>query len=124
MEGFLTAAAGVIALMVAILTTLKLLSENFEKMLAAYSRWRDKRNRPRYILMPTLEELAKYSVKEPDRQYPSKKDIEKLETEKMQRSLDVRKKIRILLVWTMFAIMFASIGVRLLYLGLLSSISE
>ena len=119
-----TTLAGVIALLVAFLTALKLLSENFEKILGVYGRWQDKRKRASYILIPSAEELARYSIKEPDRHYPLPEDID---ADARARHISREGRLanaRMISLMVVFSILFGIIGSRLIYVGIIGSLTE
>ncbi|WP_202330037.1 hypothetical protein [Mesorhizobium sp. L-8-3] len=113
-----TALAGFLALLIAILTVLKLISENLERTTASFRRWRDSRKRPKYILIPTAEELARYSVQEPQRHAMSARDLECELKGQANQLIWTHAKTRVALVMVTFALLFAALGIRLLYLGL------
>jgi len=113
----LTAVAGFLAILVAALTAMKLVSENFERFTTSFRRWRDRRNKPKYILVPTPEELAKFSVQEPQRHYPSARELELEQREALLAALWTSGQMRVVPIMIVFICAFALIGGRLVYLG-------
>lgn len=113
-----TTLAGFLALLIAILTVLKLISENLERTMASFRRWRDSRKRPKYILIPTAEELARYSVQEPQRHVMDNHEIGRELERQARRLLWTHAQMRVVMIMVTFALLFAAIGFRLLYLGL------
>lgn len=119
----LSTIAGAIALMIAVLTALKLISENFQHWSRAFQTWRDRWRKPKYVLLPTVEELAQYSVKTAVRIQMSPGEVLEERRATAEHAILTRGQIRIYSVLVLFASMYAAIGLRLLYLGIEGSFS-
>jgi hypothetical protein len=115
----IAALGAIFAAVVALLTILQLMTSGVEYLIVLRRRFRAWRHRPRYILIiPTNEEVAKYSVRLPDRHEPEVRDIredyaleERLHREQIQR-------LRVMLMLLAFSLLYLLLFVRLLYIGL------
>lgn len=113
----LATVAGFVTLLVAVLTAMNLFADNFERIMQALHKWRISKRKPTYILIPTVEEIARYSVKTPQRELVDTREISHDELAEILHEREIVK-IRITMVAVVFYILFISIGLRLFYIGI------
>lgn len=111
------AAAGAFVALFAVLSALTGAVEYILSLVRRFQAWRHRRT---YILIPTIEEIAKFSVKEPDLHRPSARDKFE-EARRRWIQYDERiKQLRVSMLIFSFAVLFFIIFLRLFYLGVVS----
>lgn len=120
-ESVITLAASIIASVLAVLSILEILSRGAQRTRERFLAWRRRRRIRGLVISPTIDEIAKYSTKIPQREEPEehiekrrKKALERLASEKLQE----RSISRLYVLAFLFTICFGMLAVMFSRLAL------
>lgn len=109
--------AAIAGALTAAFTVLKLFTSGIEYLAASFEKARQRRNKRTYILLPTIEEIARYSPKLPDRFEPTKKEVAEYEALVKERYTHRVMSVRIGMLIFAFGFCYTAILLKLVYLG-------
>lgn len=106
---------------VAFLTALKLVASGVEYAMKLWQNYQNRKRRRRFILYPTVEEMAKYGAPLPDNHRPDPREFVQDAATRIRLLEERGMQVRAQLVAILFAIVFAIIIGKLIYFGLAGS---